>query len=282
MAFRLPHRVLDTQLPTPRPTSHLRRAIHLLHCIYSARDGSDGRLASLAWRKLADPSRTELQFRKKGSRVIDAVTLSQAIARLHPGSYLERLQPLDNVDSIPERSYEVSRLRALHPKPVLNSGPAKVINFKRAGRGKEIHLTSALSTIAYAAFLTKTYNHLINGARLEMHLRLTKRELSDHKDLDHVLSEHPHLRPEAILKGMPEGTVILYEPLYEEKLKQLIWVMANEENWTGVTATGWKGSAMAPPSKSAMKMLKGLPIIQAPAQSDPAHLGSHTESLDLM
>lgn len=279
MAFRLAHRVVDTQLPTPRPISYLRRAIHLVHCIYSSHDGENRALANLAWRKLADPSRIELQFRKKGSSVIDALTLSQAMARLHPGSYLTRLDHVNNVDPIPERSYEISQLIGLQPKPVLNSGPAKVIKFQRAGRGKEIHLTSALGTLAYSTFLIRTYNHLINGARLEMHVRLTKREQSDENDLDHVLSMHPHLRPEAILKGMPEGTVILHEPLYDERLKQLIWVMANEDNWTGITAAGWKGSPKAPPSPRALKILKGLPTIQAPTQSDPS---SHTKFLESM
>ncbi|KAL8777327.1 MAG: hypothetical protein Q9203_002503 [Teloschistes exilis] len=280
MAFRSAHRVFNTQLPTLRPISYLRRDIHLVHCIYSSYDGEEVQLANLAWKKLTDPSRIELPFRRKSSTEIEALPLSQAIARLDPGSYLARLQPGHNADSNAERPYGISKLRGLQPKPVLNSGPAKSMNFVRAGRGKEIHLTSAQDTTAYSFNMMKTYNLLIDGARLEMHIRLTKHELSDRKDIDRVLSMHPHMRPETILKGMPEGTVMLYEPLYDEKAKQLIWVMANDDNWTGIIATGWKRNPKSLPDPRALRILKRLPTIPAPTQSDPAHSGSHTETLE--
>ncbi|KAI4253401.1 MAG: hypothetical protein LQ352_003720 [Teloschistes flavicans] len=275
MAFRLAHRVLHTEHPRPTPILYLRRAIHLVHSIYAPTQS--GRLAGLEWKRLADPSGSELHLRIKGIKAISPITLSHAIARLHPGSYLARLQPLDSVDSIPERSYEVSQLTGLRPKPVLNSGPPKIINFKRAGRGKELHMTSALDLLGYAFVLRLAYNHLIDGARLEMHFRLTKGELRDQKDFDHVLFMHPHLRPEPILQGMPEETIMLHEPLYDKKGNQLIWVMANDNNWRGNRSTGWTGKARTPPRPEAIKTLSELPIIEAPSQSVPAHPVSHKE-----
>ncbi|KAL8691739.1 MAG: hypothetical protein Q9218_003110 [Villophora microphyllina] len=201
-----------------------------------------------------------------------------------PGHYLERLYPLDSIHPVVDGSYKVSRLKRLQSKPtfsgeakinfkrtgigkaILKSAPVKVINFKRAGRSKEIHLTPSMDAGAYSAVLTRTYNHLVDGARLEMHVRFTKDERKNYENIDHVLSVHPHLRPEPILKGMPGGTVISYEPLFDKRLTstdQIMWVMANEENWKGMGAKGWKRSPRAPPTEKAVEILKGLPVIEA-------------------
>ncbi|KAL8734791.1 MAG: hypothetical protein Q9181_003035 [Wetmoreana brouardii] len=242
--------------------------------------GETGPLKKLARKKLTDPSQYTLHLSEGNGKAAELPFL-EVLTRLGPGLYLERLRTTDDNDLATMGGYRIAQFKKAQERPALGNQPPKAINFRRAGRAKEIHLTSALNSEGYAAALSSTYGHLIYGARLEMHLHLTKSERKKEEDVDIVLALNPHLRPEPILKAMPEGTKMMCEPLFEQESGQLMWVLSNDSNWRqSYRATGWKGKekskAHQKPHPSVVKILEELPSdFRAQLVPIPVALFSH-------
>ncbi|KAL9005555.1 MAG: hypothetical protein Q9188_001680 [Gyalolechia gomerana] len=205
-------------------------------------------------------------------RLVDAqgkgpiIRFSQLQSRLEHGQYLEKQNRSPNEDPSVIATYRILPIPAIREKtkPV-GSKAIPPINFVRAGRGKEIHLTSNLNVGYYRTVMTRSYNFVNTGCRVEMHMRISKPDLvaGNRKSLDEILAENPHYRPEIILQGMPDGASIKYGPFYDEDTKKLIWVMSNDEKWTKRSrATGCHIKAMAPPTDQAVDVLKRLPVIE--------------------
>ncbi|KAL8760644.1 MAG: hypothetical protein Q9184_003181 [Pyrenodesmia sp. 2 TL-2023] len=225
------------------------------------------KLESLAWYKLRDASEDKLYLvDQKGSGQI--LSLVEVQKRLEPGQFLEKLARSPNG----EPTYRISRITptvegARNASGEVSSG--KSIKFTRAGRGKEMHLNSTLNVEGYRHILKTSMKHINDGCRVEMHVNVAKVERKD-KDLDTVMAENPHLRPDVILRSMPQGTEMAYEPLFHPasyRGGQLIWVMNDDRKWSQQRgSTGWRGSSRAPPNQSAKAILKRLPVIHSAAE----------------
>ncbi|KAL8703575.1 MAG: hypothetical protein Q9201_003248 [Fulgogasparrea decipioides] len=232
--------------------------------MYAYTPGDNEPLQKLAWKKLTDTSQYTLYLLGENDKAAELPFL-EVLARLGPGLYLERLLTTDDNYLTTMGGYRIARFRQVNERTPLEKQLPKVLNFPRAGRAKEVHLTSALNPQGYAAALSAMYGHLTYGARLEMHVHLTKSERKREENIDIVLALNPHLRPEPILKAMPEGTKMMCEPLYEQKSGQMMWVLSNDSNWSrSQPATGWKKKSKAhqKPHPSVMKMLEKLPVIE--------------------
>lgn len=247
-----------------------RRYIHLVHSIYAPSDGGNvvhRKLKSLAWYKLRDASEDKLQLvDKNGSGEI--LPLIEVQKRLEPGQFLEKLGEGPNG----EPSYRISHIIPTVEGTQNASGEVssgRSIKFTRAGRGKEMHLNSTLHVEGYRDMLKTSMKHINDGCRVEMHVNVAKLERK-HKDLDTVMAENPHLRPDIILRSMPTGTQMAYEPLFHPASYsggQLIWVMNDDRKWSSfITHTGWRGSSRAPPNPSAKAILKRLPVIRSTSE----------------
>ncbi|KAL8921544.1 MAG: hypothetical protein Q9208_005698 [Pyrenodesmia sp. 3 TL-2023] len=247
-----------------------RRYLHLVHCIYAPSGSGQvahGKLESLAWYKLRDASEDKLQLvDNNGSGQI--LSLIEVQKRLQPGQFLERLDRGPNG----EPTYRMSRITPTvegtrKAKGKVSSG--RSIKFTRAGRGKEMHLNSTLHVEGYRHILKTSMEHINDGCRVEMHVNVAKVERK-HKDLNVVMAENPHLRPDVILRSMPRGTKMAYEPLFHPAAYvggELIWVMNDNRKWSQERgSTGWKGSSRAPPNQSAEAILKRLPVIHSTSE----------------
>ncbi|KAL8938440.1 MAG: hypothetical protein Q9211_003203 [Gyalolechia sp. 1 TL-2023] len=259
---------LQSKTPNFRPRYPIsflpgRRSIHLVHEIYTP--GPRAGLERLARKKLPDASNTKL-------RIVDArgrgpiLRLSDVQSSLSDGHYLEKQERSPSEDPAVIAAYRISKIPAIHgpPKPVGNKN-FEPINFVRAGRGKEVHFTTDLNVPYYRSFLTRSYNFINMGCRVEMHLRISKADLKakPRKDFNGIVAENPHYRPEIILQGMPPGASIMYGPFYDKRLEQLIWVMANDLMWTKKSVgTGHHRGASLLPTEAALNILEKLPVIE--------------------
>ncbi len=103
------------------------------------------------------------------------------------------------------------------------------------------------------------YGFLINGSRVEFHLH--QKTMGEVGSVDWALRHKAQLRPEAILKAMPRGTVCLVEPgcsdlewkgegegRKETRRMSLMWAVENE------------GAVMGTPRriKKGGKLLRGV------------------------
>lgn len=249
-----------------------RRYIHLVHCIYApSRAGASdqSQLQSLAWYMLRDASQDKVQLvSDKGRRQI--LPFIKIQEQLEPGQCLEKLEKGLNG----EPCYRISHITPNAQGTRIASGEVgtgKSIRFVRAGRGKEMHLNSTLNGEGYRHILRTSMKHINDGCRVEMHVNIGKSERQrEHMDLDTVMVENPHLRPDVILRSMPQGTEMVHEPLFHPASYsggQLIWVMCDERKWSRQSrSTGWNGSSRAPPNQSAMAILKNLPMIRSTSE----------------
>ena len=160
------------------------------------------------------------------------MTLFEALQRLEPCSYLAQVAK--------DEAYRIQKF----PDPKSRPGPknAKVSKYyKRGGRGKEIHFVTASCTAGFLRNrLMSAYKFLLEGTRVEIHLHPKSTKETD--TVDWALLHRLHLRPDSILKAMPEGTTMLAVPCctdmsfkrrvpknVELSRSKLMWVMENLE-----------------------------------------------------
>lgn len=231
----------------------------LVHRIYAPKNYQQaGFLKDLVWKRLRDASRDKLQL-VNGHSEAQEVEYSEVLERLGHGQFLKKLDESPNDDP----TYRISDIHGIKtPEQSEEERLRKPISFRMAGRGKEFHLNSTYSVPAYKLALTSAFDHINDGCRVEMYLQVGKSERKK-MGFDFMMARNPHLRPETILKSMPEGTKMLYEPLFDTECQHLVWVMSDEQKWSGKTKhTGWKGSATSPANPGAVKILSQLPVVE--------------------
>ncbi|KAL8721014.1 MAG: hypothetical protein Q9225_002219 [Loekoesia sp. 1 TL-2023] len=280
--------------PNPKSTSPLGRCIHLLQDIYAPSKTTPTYitpLVDLAWKRLPDVSQAKLRLVDDGKKGVGPILrFSDVQARLKYGQYLQKLEPYVDEDPAVIAAYRVSQIPYINQKTkAAGNNVPKLINFVRAGRGKEVHLTSDASVNGYRGAMRNSYRFLNEGCRVELHVHVKVGELDRRASniLDTVFIQNPHLMPELILRGMPEGTSIICDPLLakggkemigkkekkekkgkkEKKEKrnreQLIWVMSNEQKWNeSREATGSLVAPSHPPDEHAMRILETLPVLE--------------------
>ncbi|KAI4148462.1 MAG: hypothetical protein L6R39_002782 [Caloplaca ligustica] len=240
-----------------------RSVSHIVHRIYAhPRDGQAEHLKGLAWKRLRDASQDKLRIvdGRGKEQVLPFAEVQQLLA---PCRYLEKLD--EQRDSKP--TYRIANIPSIREKTQIDRNKhghkgGKPIKFLRAGRVKEIYLTSQADVGTYRVALMRSINHINDGCRVEMHVAVITKERNK-KDIDTLMDESPHLRPEIVMKSMPEGTSMRYGPLFDKKNGGLIWVMNDERKWPRSRKTiGWRESPKAPPNSRALRILENLPVIE--------------------
>ncbi|KAL8683576.1 MAG: hypothetical protein Q9186_000488 [Xanthomendoza sp. 1 TL-2023] len=238
-----------------------------MHEIYTSRDDiSLGLLRRLSIKELISPADCGIQFEARTEQV-KHLPLSEVLLGLEPGCYLQHVpDPIQGKgDANRINTYRMAPIPGIweDPQPRITDKSSvyiKPLNYVRAGRTKELHLTSATSSSGYELRLQQSYNHLLCGSRVELHVHLDKKDVGRQMTIDAVIARSPHLRPEAIIGAMPKRTVMMYGPFWESGAQQLMWVMANEGNWLkGTAVTGWSFTLKQKPKGKALEVLKNLP-----------------------
>ena len=237
------HKNVPTMLRClPRP-AHSRgsRAFHLIHNLFSAHvnEHSATQLATVS-RKIYPPAdEVSLKVIDGKSDEILSMTLEQALKRLEPLSYLAEAEAgpgLYRIHTFPDPG-PVEPVK--QPSPRTSFKP-----YTRAGRGKEIHLTTSCTPIHFRNTLRISYKYILEGSRMEFHLH-SKSERARRKDdptVDWALANCMHLRPDSILAAMPPGTTMLAKPAttdlsfkkksprdLEARRSEVMWAMENTE-----------------------------------------------------
>ena len=201
---------------------HNIRALHLLHHMFTKR--SVGQLETVTKKGL--PSANKISFQllrsgESGKAEFEHVTLADALGRITTPAQLDkvkdnlyRLKPL----KIQTRSFGDQIEKKMEPK--------KIKEFKRAGRGKEFHLTTDDDPAHLTHVLSKSHDFLLSGARVEFHLRQKSRG-NDAKSVDWALTNNLQLRPDSVLASMPKGSTMLAQPCTspDDRFGSLIWAV---------------------------------------------------------
>lgn len=241
--------------PKPHQCRSISRFAHRLYA--PNRDKQWLALTGLVWKKLRDASQDKLQI-VDGQGEAQQMQYSEVLKLLRHNQYLEKLEEPSKDDP----TYRITNIfDSKHQRPDQKAKRKKPIKFRMAGRSKGLHLNSTLSAPAYQYVLHASSNHIFDGCRVEIYVDVAKSERRK-MGFDFMMVKNPHLRPETVLKSMPKGTKITYEPLFDTERAQLVWVMENESKWLkGRRPVGWSESANGRPNENALKVLRGLPVV---------------------
>ena len=230
-----------------------RRALHLLHSLFTVSEESDQgviaarQLSSLKKKFYPRPEKVSLQLSEKGSNQTTIMTLSEALTRLGPCTYLTKAVSQPRADDSPG-VYRIEQF----PNPEVVQQPKKKPSpkkgyYKREGRGKELHLTTACTPGTLRHRLILAYKFLLEGSRIELHLREPKGGKAD--SIDRALAHSLHLRPDTILAAMPSDTTMLALPATTDLshrvklpknskrgMAEVMWALENKEALNRVKA----------------------------------------------
>ena len=192
------------------------RALHLLHSLFTAQDEdmqgviASRQLSSLKKKIYPRADEVSLRLLEKGSNKTTTMKLSEALGRLGPCTYLTKV----GVQARGDDSTGVYRIEQF-PDPEVVQQPKKKKApskgyYKRYGRGKEVHLTTACAPGNLRHRLILCYKFLLEGSRMEVHLREPQGNKAD--SVDWALAHSLHLRPDTILAAMPRDTTMLALP----------------------------------------------------------------------
>jgi len=182
------------------------RGIHLLHAMFTKNHSERTMLAKIEKVELPSASDASLNLFDTMGHDLGTMTLSQALQQLEPRFHLSRSESLSGRYQIKS----LSALKAVDPSSERKKGSPQ---FKRAGKAKEFHLTTGSEPgFLKWAVLSKAYEFLLRGARVEIQLHDPKRNEFSMRTILSALESNLHLRPDAILAAMPEGTIMLAEP----------------------------------------------------------------------
>ncbi len=193
------------------PSLVFTRRLHALHELFS----KSPRGKSIALRGKSLPTiENEVRLENgKGRTIATVKTIARLVEHLGPLSYLEKV-PSEN------HLYTIVPLKTFRPSK-------KQDQFKRAGNGKELYITTSSDLLSIKHNVSKAYDFLSKGYRVEFHVR--PRSNNRVQTIDWALQNALHLRPEVIQAAMPKGTKILIPPFRDGTA--LIWALEHPENW---------------------------------------------------
>ena len=222
----------------PRPVARCSRyqgtrSFHLVHQLFTRdRKDADKQLASLKRKIYPSADDMSLALYDDESGQVATTTLTEALqrVRLQPYSFLAQEEP---------GIYRIKTYVKREPGEPIRSAKISHKPWKRAGRGKESHLTTVCSPQFLRHILGNSCKYLLEGSRMEFHLHQEKNDKKN-RTTDWALTHCLHLRPDSILAAMPEGTRIFAQPAttnlsfktrisknYEMALSQVMWAMEN-------------------------------------------------------
>lgn len=161
------------------------------------------------------------------------MTLESALSLIKPHTFLAHVQT-----NSPLQQFQIKSLR----NPQRELADRQRVNgtkYKRAGRGKEFHLTTETPAGYLMHVLNKSCEYLLQGSRIELSIRQRRGKGKLGPSIDFALKNLPQLRPDTILRSMPEGTTMLAQPCIAPEASPktgkrasrdptLIWVMENK------------------------------------------------------
>ncbi len=181
------------------PSLVFTRRIHTLH--YLSTKTPTGTFLALPKQELPQIE-NEVHIRdRQGIATAIASSIAQVLQYLKPLSYLRK-------ESSEAQLYGVGQLRRFPPHGT------KQRRFMRAGHDTEIHLTTTCSMSVLRDKLSKAYDILLNGCKIEFHVRPLPKDKKH--TLDWALKNALHLRPETIMAAMPAGTKQVVDPVRHE------------------------------------------------------------------
>lgn len=162
------------------------------------------------------------------------MTLERALKAIKPLSYMAEVGDKPGADI-----YCIQTFKKPKPSKPIASPSGK--NFKpwpRAGRSKEVHLTTTCTPQFLRHVLSVAYKELLEGSRVEFHLRPNHKSKGGNGGR-RPLAEMMHLRPDAIFAAMPEGTTMLAQPAIDtvapkntkmaREEEEVMWAMEHAE-----------------------------------------------------
>lgn len=209
------------------------RTMHLVHHLFTADIDKESpkQLASLKRVTYPRADEVSLKLVEKGNDEVATMTLSQALQRLKPRSYLAKAGP---------GAYCIETFPDPGPQKVLTVTKPSYKPYTRAGRGKETHVSTSCTPQLLRHYLRTSYSYLLQGARMEYHLHQNVKEKT--RTVAWALAHCLDLRPESILAAMPEGTTMLGDPVVtdlsfktrpsknpERAKSQMMWIMENTQ-----------------------------------------------------
>ena len=211
----------------------MRNQINLLNRIYGMRQGVPNSVTRHVLAKLCVKDITSINILSKcmlkgGSEDV-RIDLGELLRLVQQKQYLEAKTPKDaqhrRTEYDPCYRYKVCPLGRTGTRLAQKGGSV----------GGEIYLPTTLPPNFMKPHLKVAYNRLEVGMAVEFHLhpRVDQPDLS----VDWALRYMPHLRPDVILRSMPEGTVVTIPPvenciranslkLRREYLPELIWAFS--------------------------------------------------------
>ena len=197
------------------------RRIHLLHQIYS---------------KIPHPQIMDMPFKdisdiELAPCTLTGSTISQTSSKAMLSDILKSIRPMQymhvklpgGVETI--RFEDASRYSYSIKEFQLPTTKRKDEQ-KRAGNSKELHITTSLHPLAFEDRLRTAYGLLQAGKRVEFHLR--PRNGDKNMTVDWALRNLPYLRPDVMLRSMPERTVVIVPPVENKERQELIWAFSRQ------------------------------------------------------
>ena len=214
------------------------RSFHLVHNLFTKDQREATRQLDSVRRKIhPSADHMSLTLFDDESGQVATTTLTEALqrVRLKPLSYLAQEEP---------GIYRIKTYLKREPAEPIRSAKVSYKPWKRAGRGKEAHLTTECTAQFLRHVLGNSCKYLLEGSRMEFHLHQQAGD-KQNRTTDWALAHCLHLRPDSILAAMPEGTRIFAQPAttdlsfktrisknYKMALSQVMWAMENVEALT--------------------------------------------------
>ena len=199
-----------------KPASIRSRCLHLLHQMYTKHPLLE-HLERIRRKEIPSATDLTLQLYDAEQRQLRTVTFDEALLLIKP---LSHLSPRD------KGGYAIKPLKPPtstepHPKE-WELGGRKNKAFARAGRSKDMPLMTVVTPSRLVQVLSAAYENLVRGARLEFRIGQRNRPSDRSKTVDWALTNALHLRPDVIMRAMPEGTQFCAQPCYENGVEQVV------------------------------------------------------------
>ncbi len=182
-----------------------RRGLHLLHHMFTR--WPIGKLASVRKRPLPPPKETKLNLYASNGSNLGETTLEDAFTHIKPLTYLAQVET-------------VGQTRSFRIRPLRKSSVGADADLKRSARepkpSREFHLTTDVSSDYLGLVIQKSHMFVLKGARVEFSLRQKSRGAPS-ATIDWALQNRPDVRPDTILRAMPEGTEMLAHPCVDSE-----------------------------------------------------------------
>lgn len=181
------------------------RGLHLLHHIFTPTPHLKS-LLSVKKMPITPSDQVSLNMRGSDRSDLGQMTLTSVFSLIKPFNYLAQVPTKS-----PLQYFQIKPLKARDLDPPERQRANKKA-FKRDGQYKEFHLTTDTPAAYLKHVLSKSCEYLLQGSRIQFALHQKSLKAGSSPPIEVALKNCPHLRPDTILRAMPEGTTMLAHP----------------------------------------------------------------------